>query len=471
MRSLVMRRTLRRHVLTDEQPRVGVLLPPSVGGVVTNVALALDRRTAVNLNYTVTASVMNQCIKLADIQSVITSRRFMKKLDFDLDAEVVYLEDLKDKPTLVDKIVAATATFAMPARLLERALGLHKIDSDDLLTIIFTSGTTGIPKGVMLTYGNVGSNCEAIEQMVRLTSSDVVMGILPFFHSFGYTVTIWVVLSLDIKGAYHYSPLDARQIGKLCEQHRGTFLIATPTFLRSYLRRCTPQQFATLDAVLTGAEKMPPELADAFEEKFGVRPVEGYGATELSPIAAGNVPASRAGDTPEKVLREGTVGRAVPGVSAKVIDLDTGDELPSGESGMLLIGGPSVMRGYLHDPDKTAEVIRDGWYVTGDIARIDEDGFITITGRESRFSKIGGEMVPHIQIEETLAAKSSAAMRTTCGRPSPPCRTPRRASGWSCFTRRLSRRPSSFVNRSPSAVCRTSTSPRPAASSRSTSCR
>jgi acyl-[acyl-carrier-protein]-phospholipid O-acyltransferase/long-chain-fatty-acid--[acyl-carrier-protein] ligase len=229
------------------------------------------------------------------------------------------------------------------------------------------------------------------------------MGVLPFFHSFGYTVTIWVVLSLDIKGAYHYSPLDARRIGKLCEQHRGTFLIATPTFLRSYLRRSTPEQFDTLDAVLTGAEKLPPELADAFEEKFGVRPVEGYGATELSPIAAGNVPASRAGAAPETLLREGTVGRAVPGVSAKVIDLDTGADLPYGESGMLLISGPNVMRGYLHDPEKTAEVIRDGWYVTGDVARIDEDGFITITGRESRFSKIGGEMVPHIQVEETLA--------------------------------------------------------------------
>jgi acyl-[acyl-carrier-protein]-phospholipid O-acyltransferase/long-chain-fatty-acid--[acyl-carrier-protein] ligase len=403
MRALVLRRVLRREVVAADEHTVGVLLPPSVTGVVVNAALALDRRTSVNLNYTVSADVMNQCIRRAGIRRVITSSRFAEKLDFDLEAEVVYVEDLADKPTTTDKAVAALATFVTPARLLERLLNLHKIKRDDVLTIIFTSGTTGVPKGVMLTYGNVGSNCEGVEQMVRLGPSDVVMGILPFFHSFGYTVTIWAVLSLDIKGAYHYNPLDARQIGKLCEEHGGTFLIATPTFLRSYVRRSTPEQFATLDAVLTGAERLPPELAGAFEEKFGVRPVEGYGATELSPIAAGNVPIRRAGEHPEWTAREGTVGRPIPGVSAKTVHPDSGEDLPRGEAGRLLVSGPNVMLGYLHDEKQTAAVIRDGWYVTGDVARIDDDGFITITGRESRFSKIGGEMVPHVQIEETLA--------------------------------------------------------------------
>lgn len=402
MRALILRRLLQRHVLAPTEQIVGVLLPPSAAGVVVGASLALDRRVAVFLNYTVSSDVMNACIRQAGIKHVLTSRKFMDKMNFTLDAEVVYLEDFKDKPTLSDKIIGGTLAYATPVAVLDRILGLHQVKADDLLTIIFTSGSTGEPKGVMLTYANIASNIEAIDQCVRLTKDDVVIGILPFFHSFGYTVTFWTPLSLDIKAAYHFNPLDARQVGKLCKEHQGTVLLSTPTFLRGYIRRCEPEEFAKLNVVVTGAERLPPEVADAFEQKFGVRPVEGYGCTELSPLASVNIPASRSVDNFQPDRKEGTVGRPVPGVSAKIVDLDTNEEVGEGAQGMLLIKGPNVMQGYLDRPELTNKVIQDGWYVTGDIAFIDDEGFIHITGRLSRFSKIGGEMVPHVKIEEKL---------------------------------------------------------------------
>jgi acyl-[acyl-carrier-protein]-phospholipid O-acyltransferase / long-chain-fatty-acid--[acyl-carrier-protein] ligase len=402
LRTLILRRLLRRHVLADDEQYVGILLPPTAGGVIANMAVSLDRRIAVNLNYSTSSEVINGCIEDAGVKHVLTSRQFMSKMNFDIQSELVYLEDFKTKVTTGDKVAAATAAYVTPAPVLVRQLGLNHIKNDDVLTVIFTSGSTGRPKGVMLTHANVASNVEAIDQVIHLTKDDVLLCVLPFFHSLGYTVTLWGAMTLNIQGAYHFTPLDAKRIGKLAGESKATVLLATPTFLRSYLRRCTKEEFATLDVVVAGAEKLPTELCDAFEEKFGVRPVEGYGTTELSPLVSVNIPPSRAFDNFQTTLKEGTVGRPVPGVSAKVVHLETGEELSAGQEGMLLVTGPNVMKGYLHREEETAKVIRDGWYVTGDVALIDEEGFIKITGRESRFSKIGGEMVPHITIEEAI---------------------------------------------------------------------
>ena len=401
-RSLLVRRLLHRKVLASDEHQVGVLLPPSVAGAVVNAALAIDCRVAVNLNYTVSSEVMNECIAQCGIRHVLTSRRIMERFSLKLNADLVYLEDFPGKITAGDKLMAAAAAWLAPVAWLERRLGLTGIGDDDLLTIIFTSGSTGRPKGVMLTQRNVGSNVGAVDQLIRLAPDDVLLGILPIFHSFGYTTTLWTVLTLPPKGVYHFSPLEAREVGKLCRKHGATIMIATPTFVRSYLRRCEPEDFAKLEVVFTGAEKLTPELADAFEKRFGVRPVEGYGATELSPVVSGNIPPSRAASQQHAGVKEGTVGRPVPRVSVKVVDLDTGADLGRNRSGMLLVTGPNVMKGYYGRPDLTAEVLRDGWYVTGDVAVIDDDGFIKITGRISRFSKLAGEMVPHIRVEEAI---------------------------------------------------------------------
>ncbi|HUS40488.1 MAG TPA: acyl-[ACP]--phospholipid O-acyltransferase [Pirellulales bacterium] len=411
LKTLVLRRILLRDVLGSEadEKYVGLLLPPSAGAVVTNVATTLCRRIPVNLNYTVSSDVMNSCIKQCEIRHVLTSRKVMEKLDINIDAELIYLEDFKDAATVTDKLAAAIGAYLAPVGVLARRLGVHECDPDDVFTVIFTSGSTGDPKGVMLTTRNIASNVAAIDSVIHLKASDVLVGILPFFHSFGFTITLWTVLTLVPKGIYHFTPLDARQVGKMCKRHGATLLLATPTFLRSYLKRCDPEQFEHIDTVVTGAERLPPELVDAFEKKFGVRPVEGYGATELSPLASVNIPPSRALGDPSEGIRAGSVGRPIPNVMAKIVDPDTDEEIHDDRPGKLLIKGPNVMKGYLNKPDKTAEVLKDGWYLTGDIAKTDDEGFITITGRESRFSKIGGEMVPHVGIEEALARLLASA--------------------------------------------------------------
>lgn len=400
---LVLRRVLRREVLQDDEKHVALLLPPSVGGVTVNVALAMDKRVSANLNYTVSSDVLNHCIKECGIKHVLTTQKFMDKMDFELDAEVVLLDSLKDQVTAMDKAIGFIQANFVPAKLLEWILGLNKVDSDDLLTVIFTSGSTGMPKGVMLSHANISHNVDAIERAVKLDFHDTALGILPFFHSFGYSVTLWAVMTLGPRGVYHFNPLDARQVGKLADKYKATVLLGTPTFLRGYMRRVTPEQFANLDVVVVGAEKMPSELFEAFEQKFGVRPVEGYGATELSPLVSVNIPPSRSSAKYQPDRIEGSVGRPLPGVSARVVSPDSGEELCAGEDGMLLVTGPNVMQGYANRDDLTKEAIQDGWYVTGDIANVDDQGFIHITGRLSRFSKIGGEMVPHVRIEEELS--------------------------------------------------------------------
>jgi len=402
LKTFVLKRMLEREVLARDERMVGVLLPPSVAGALVNTALTLAGRIPVNLNYTASQGVMNECIAQCGITHVLTSRKLVDKLKPELNAELVILEDYVGRVSTTDKLVGALQAFATPVVLLERLFGLTRIRPDDLMTIIFTSGSTGEPKGVMLSFDNVGSNIEAIDHLFHLTPTDVLLGVLPFFHSFGFTANLWMPLTLDPKGVFHFNPLDARVIGELCEKHKVTILMAAPTFLRTYWKRCEPQQLKTLDLVIVGAEKMPLDLAQGFEDKFGVRPIEGYGTTELSPVAAVNVPDHRSTGVVQRGTKEGSVGRPLPGTSAKIIDPDTGADLDIDQPGLLLIKGPNVMQGYLNKPELTAQALHDGWYTTGDIARIDTEGFIHITDRLSRFSKIGGEMVPHIKVEDML---------------------------------------------------------------------
>ena len=237
--ALVFRRLLVRHVLEHDDRYVGVLVPPSVGGVLANAALLLDRRVPVNLSYAVPPETINACIARAGIRRVLASRKLIERLgNPQIHAELVLLEDLRAKVTLADKLTAATQAWALPVTLLERRLGLHRIDPEEVMTVIFTSGSTGEPKGAMLTHRNVGTNVEAFDDALNLGRDDVLMGVLPFFHSFGFTVAIWAALVLDPKVVYHYNPLEAREVGRLSRQHGMTILVATPTFLRSYVRRC-----------------------------------------------------------------------------------------------------------------------------------------------------------------------------------------------------------------------------------------
>jgi len=403
VRTLVLKRIFEREILEPDEKYVGVLLPPTVPGAVANMALALGKRIAVNLNYTVSESIINNCIEQAGIKTVLTSSKIIERLGMKPNANLVYLEDLKEKANMGDKIAAVLGAKVYPTWWLARRLGLHQLKSSDLLTVIFTSGSTGNPKGVPLSLMNVASNIQGFNEFIDVRDSDNFLGILPFFHSFGFTVTLWGALTLPSSASYHYNPLEPRQIGKLVESSKSTVLLGTPTFLRTYLRRIEPEQFKSIEVVIVGAEKMPLSLADAFEERFGVRPVEGYGTTELSPVASVNVPPSRAKTADSRAgIRDGSVGKPLPGVSARVVSLEDGLVVDTNVPGMIQISGPNVMQGYMNQPELSAKVLKDSWYETGDVGYIDDDGFLFITGRQSRFSKIGGEMVPHIQIEEAI---------------------------------------------------------------------
>lgn len=403
--TLCIKRVLERLWLQPDEKNVGILLPPSNGGLLANTAITISGRVSVNLNYTLTDNDIRYCIAESGIRHVITSRRFLEKrpVEFDPTTQIIFLEDVKEKLTGADKALSVIAAHAVPICILERWLGLTRIQPTDLMTIIFSSGSTGQPKGVMLSHHNIGSNISSADQLFQIKRTDVIVGVLPFFHSFGYTLMMWLPMNVDCAAVYHFNPLDARTVGELMQKYKGTIIATTPTFLKTYLKRCEKEQFATLDLAIVGAEKLPQQLAEDFHAKFGVIPTEGYGCTELSPLAAANVPDHRSREVTQIGTKLGTVGRAVPNVCARIVDADTLAELGNNKPGLLLIGGPNVMVGYLNQPEKTASVISDGyWYNTGDIAEIDDDGFIKITGRLSRFSKIGGEMVPHIRIEEEL---------------------------------------------------------------------
>jgi len=402
--ALVIARLIRRMGIVDaRQPMIGVLLPPSAGGVLANLAVGLNRKVVVNLNYALSAEGVEHCIRECGITHVISSEQFLKRKPIELlSVKMILMEDLQKQATWRDKLIAALQTYCLPLFLLSRILQLNLLKRDDLMTVLFTSGTTGPPKGVMLTHGNVLASVDAIRQLYRISRDDVTLGILPFFHAFGYSATLWLPLMSDMAVVYHFDPFGTQTIGKLARKFRATLLFATPTFLQLYLRRCKAEDFQTLDLAVVGAEKLEPDLAVAFSEKFDASPVEGYGTTELSPWAAVNVPQHRSRELNVEGTKPGTVGRAVPGVEVKVVAPETLTELKTGQVGLLLVKGPTVMLGYLNNREKTAEVIRDGWYNTGDFARLDDDGFIEITGRQSRFSKIGGEIVPHERVEKLI---------------------------------------------------------------------
>jgi acyl-[acyl-carrier-protein]-phospholipid O-acyltransferase/long-chain-fatty-acid--[acyl-carrier-protein] ligase len=394
---------LRERFAPDER-MVGLLLPTSVGAALTNLAVTLAGRVPVNLNYTASAEALASAIRQCGIRHVITSHRLRERISWDWsqNVAVLYLEDLREQISQWQRLAAWLQCVLLPAWALERRLGVVQTGGDSLLTVIFSSGTTGDPKGVQLSHFNVLANIQSVCQALEPLPQDRVLGVLPLFHSFGYTVTLWLPLVIGASAVYYPDPRHAKEIGELCQKYQCTLFVTTPTFLRLIHRRCQPEQFRTVRLLITGAEKLPNTVAQAFAEKFGIWPLEGYGCTELSPVVSTNLPNERHGLWQRIRHKPGTIGRPIPGVAVQVTDLDTGAVLGPGQTGMLLVRGPNVMLGYLHRPKETAEVLRDGWYTTGDLAELDDEGFITIRDRLARFSKIGGEMVPHQRVEDEI---------------------------------------------------------------------
>lgn len=397
--SLALARRIRARC--HDERMVGIMLPASVGGVLANVATLLAGKVPVNLNFTAGSEAMAAAIAQCEIRTILTSRAFLAKAKVPQPEGAWFLEEVMSGITLVERLGWLIAGLLMPARVIEWLFVGGERNPDNLATVIFSSGSTGLPKGVMLSHRNVLANVESLARVYRVTRDDRLMGILPLFHSFGFTGTIWLPLVEGFGVVYHPNPLDAATIGALVQKYRATMLISTPSFCLGYTRKCSAEQFASLRYAVVGAEKLRDPIARMFKEKYGLDLLEAYGCTEMSPGVAVNAPDDPA--TGARGWKPGTVGRPLPGVAARVVDRETGRPVAAGTEGLLLVKGDNLMLGYLNDPEKTREVLRDGWYVTGDIAAIDEDGFIRLTDRLSRFSKIAGEMVPHVKIEETLA--------------------------------------------------------------------
>lgn len=499
IRALLLSREIRE--LTSRK-RVGILLPNSTAVAVTVLGAFFADKTAVILNFTVSKDAMEASVAKGDIDLILTSKMFIHKAKIEKLPQMIFLEDVAKGISGSAKFAVAAAAILAPSWLITRIFSRESrknIDRDAL--VIFSSGSSGDPKGIVLSHHNLNSNVAAVTAIAAwIPRKDTILGNLPLFHSFGITTGFWLPILTGTKVIYMPNPLDVPLTGKTVERHKIRIMLATPTFLQAYTRRCTKEQFASLRLVIAGAEKLRPNIRVAFRKLTGLEVVEGYGCTELSPVASVNVP-KNIKDLGREPAVEGSVGPALPGVAAKIADQDTLEELPLGEEGILLIKGPNVMKGYLRgasetktgkrgngetetgrngdeenlqsrisnaqcsmgsfpqkkcgvempccDPlvhqsprpsvpldnshgdsgsaekesenrindldsidwELTNSVIKDGWYNTGDMAKMRADGYISITGRLSRFSKIGGEMVPHEFVEQAIGEIISSDTR------------------------------------------------------------
>jgi acyl-[acyl-carrier-protein]-phospholipid O-acyltransferase / long-chain-fatty-acid--[acyl-carrier-protein] ligase len=391
---------------------IGLLLPPSIGTAAINIAALAAGKVPVNLNYSASTEIIATICETAGIKTIITSKEFLRKSKCEVPEgmEIIYTEYLRKNMTKKEQIEAMLRGVFQPLSSFERWLGREKPASlDDTATLVFSSGSTGIPKGVMLSHWNIWANVTAALQYVPHDSQSVMIGALPFFHSFGYTAGLWLPLRGGLPTIFYPSPLDGKAIGDLVEKEKITHFFATPTFLASYIRRVSAEQFNSLSFVMTGAEKLRDSISIAFEEKYGVRVIEGYGATECSPIVCVSRYNLRMDGVFQEGNKRGSIGQAIPGLELRITDIDSGELLPVNKPGLMWVKGHCVMQGYYKMEEKTNEVMDEGWYQTGDVARIDEDGFVFITDRLTRFSKIAGEMVPHIKIEEALQQAANAS--------------------------------------------------------------
>ncbi len=392
---------------TDKK-RVGIILPPGKGGLLANLAVVFANKIPVNLNFTASQEAVQSAIRQADLDKFITADPFVRKFPtfpWPPNRDLMLVERIL--PGIKKRIIKwVLLAKILPAGLLQGLLGLRKGGrGEDEAILLFTSGSSGEPKGVPLTNRNVLANVCQFGTRLSLPPGGGILGSLPLFHSLGCTATLWFPIIEGVKLVTYPSPLETKRLAELIHAHKLLLLLATPTFLRGYMRRIDPELLSSLQLVVTGAEKLPSNLARSFEKKFGILPFEGYGLTETSPATNVNLPDAPAPNDETPVLpnnKLGSVGPFLPGIAVRITDPSTDEPSPIDESGIIWLKGANIFPGYLNREDLTAEVIEDDWFKTGDVGRIDENGFLYIEGRISRFSKIAGEMVPHEALEGHL---------------------------------------------------------------------
>ena len=388
------------------EPRIGIILPPGKACLIANLAAIFAGKVPVNLNFTAGHDAVKSAIRQSGLDRFITADAFVRKVSsfpWPPNRDLIFVERIL--PELAKPIKKwVLLSKLLPAATLSKMLGLGKRRGDDEAILLFTSGSSGEPKGVVLTHRNVLANVCQFASRIELPEGSRILGSLPLFHSFGCTVTLWFPCIEGLDLVTYPSALETKRLAELVAHHQIKLLLSTPTFLRGYMKRVEPAQLASLQLVVTGAEKLPQNLADAFEQRFGIRPQEGYGLTETSPATNVNLPDPVSPDGRPVIpsARPGSVGHPLPGLAIRLTDPVTDATVPLDQQGIIWFKGANVFPGYLDQPKKTAEVLADGWFRTGDVGRVDDDGFLYIEGRISRFSKIGGEMVPHETVEAAI---------------------------------------------------------------------
>ncbi len=400
---------LARHLrATVAEKRIAIVLPAGKGAVIANLATVLADKIPVGLNFTASTESISSAISLAEIETAISAGQFRTRFSsLPWPRNILLLDQLL--PRLKRQILFWwIAGMVMPTPVLARWLGLPGQGGHTEAVLLFTSGSSGAPKGVVLSHHNIIGNVAQFTVMLDAGPGDSLLASLPFFHSFGCTVTLWYPLIEGTPIITYPNPLETAKNAALVEKYKVTVMLATPTFLRAYLRKAEPQQLQSARLVIVGAEKMPLDLAEKFEARFGKRVYEGYGLTETTPVVSVNLPdpiPERPDVVVQPLYRLGSVGKMAAGIAAEIRDPDDDNKkLTIYDTGMLWLRGPNIFEGYLKDPRRTAEVLRNRWLKTGDIGRLDQDGFLYIEGRLSRFSKIGGEMVPHELVEQKIVA-------------------------------------------------------------------
>lgn len=390
-KTLIAALVLTRYIKKLNSGFIGIMLPTTAGCILAKIAVLMSGRTPVMINYSTGAGQnARYAQKKCDFKTIITSKTLLEKIECPFVDGMIYIEDIMANITTWMKIRAAL-TASLPAGLIKRLV--HHCDDNETAVILFTSGSEKDPKAVQLTHKNILSNIDSVTEIFRFQSGDVFMCTLPYFHVFGLTVTFWLPLCHGMTILTHANPLDFKKICSIIREHAATFLVGTPSFFWGYLRKSKEGDFNSLRIALTGADKCPDGLREGFKTKHDITVYEGYGATECSPVISTNTP---------ECNRPGSVGKPVPGLLVRIENYETGEECALGEDGRILVKGDSVMKGYFNDFEQTSLHIRSGWYDTGDMGNIDEDGFLWHVGRLKRFVKIGGEMVSLVKIEDIL---------------------------------------------------------------------
>ncbi len=390
-RALLASLILARRFRKLERGRIGIMLPTSSGGALAVAASLLADRTPVMINYSTGAAkncryAQQQC----DFKVIVTARALLEKTGCEELPGMLFIEDILAELGKFEKALAFLKS-KLPVALLKKMSGA--VDLEKPAVILFTSGSEKEPKVVQLSHRNILSNIDSFSDMMDIYEMDRLLAVLPYFHVFGLTINLWTPLCLGMTAITYANPLEFKTIAKIIRDEKPQLLVGTPLFLEGYAKQSAAGDFSSVELAVSGADKCPDALRELYRDKHQLEIFEGYGTTETSPVISVN---------PRDRNKPGSIGIPIPGTKVKIVHIENGEDCATGETGKILVKGAGVMKGYLNDLEESHLRIKSGWYDTGDLGVLDEDGFLWHKGRLKRFVKIGGEMISLVMVEESL---------------------------------------------------------------------